>query len=374
MVSSLNQFAFKKLRLFFLFVFVSTSYFGCASRTFLADSDDGATIQAVPYSREELLKSKRFMAITPTGEKMAAAAYKWLRDQELEAKRYAQPAQCANNISRVLEMSDVRSYSSPLVSEMVRKIKAAGGTVIELPKTKVDISRALSKVYGGKLPIGTLVSGCLNQDCSGGAGDGHISMVGDLDSAGRIQLYHNNWFRPDNAGGTWKPHMIPLSWYNAGYRRKWMATPWIYLTRDGSGSPTDVSVTLPEIDDLDPTNYFVTIAIPHEITAEMNSGKGVATDGKGQVVGISSSGAPASNVTNVPGSCRKLKVVDTTGANLRPTPNGTPILCNVPVNTEVLAVKTEGRWTQVNATCPSGQKHLAYVFTDLVAANCDSEN
>jgi hypothetical protein len=356
-----------------LALLLSAVSFSCASRTFLAESEDGAVVQAVAYNREELLKSKRFMLITPTGEKMMAAAFSWLKGQELEANRYAQKAQCANNVSRVFEMADVRGYSSPLVSEMVDKIKKSGGTVIELSKNKKEISAALANVYGGKLPIGTLVSGCLNKDCSGGSGDGHISMVGDLDGAGRIQLYHNNWYRPENEGGVWKPHMIPLSWYNSGFRRKWMPTPWIYLKRDASGKPNDLDVTLPAIDDLDPTNYYVTIAIPSEITAEIKLGKGVTTDGKGQVVALASTGSPNSNGSGNMSTCRKLKVIDPTGANFRPSPNGLPIICNLPLNAEVTSVQTDGRWTKVLAQCAGGSAREGYLFTDLLAANCGAD-
>ena len=243
-----------------------------------------ARILEVTYNRSDLLGRNRFHLITPTGEKVLASALQWQKGQEHEANSYAQPAQCANNLSRVFENAGIYGYSSPLLSDMVEAVRARGGLVITLPKSKAGIAQSFASIFGGKIPVGSFVSGCLNADCSGEAGDGHIAMVGDIDSAGQIKIYHNNWYRPDNAGGAWKPHMIPLAWYNAGFKRKWMPTPWIYINRNASTQiPESVQVPLPAIDDLDPTNYFVTVTIPVEILNEVKQNKGVMTDGKGKV-------------------------------------------------------------------------------------------
>ncbi len=243
-----------------------------------------AGITEVAYNRNDMLTRNRFHLITPTGEKVMASALQWLKGQENEAGSYAQPAQCANNLSRVYENAGIFNYSSPLLSDMVDAVRNRGGLVVNLPKSKAGIAQTIATIFGGKIPVGSFVSGCVNQDCSGEAGDGHIAMVGDIDSAGQIKIYHNNWYRPDNEGGVWKPYMIPLAWYNSGFMRKWMPTPWIYINRNaGNQLPESIQVPLPAIDDLDPTNYFLTVSIPAEILSEVQQNQGVMTDGKGKV-------------------------------------------------------------------------------------------
>lgn len=244
---------------------------------------------STPYNRETLLKTRSFDAITPTGEKIFASALAWQREQELGDNPYiyAQPAQCASNVSRVFEMSDISQFSSPLVPEMVSKIEHAGGRVLKLGKSNASIAASLNTIFGGRLPVGILVSGCLNADCSGEAGDGHISIVGDRDEYGRVRLYHNNWYRPDNEGGRWKEHMIPLAWFEAGFKRKWMPTPWLATRKATSDRISDFTVVLPAIDDLDPTNYHVTVTILPQIMRELRAGNAVATDGRGYIKSLS---------------------------------------------------------------------------------------
>jgi hypothetical protein len=215
----------------------------------------------------------RYDLITPTGEKIMAANFRWQTEQEQDAnaRRFAQPAQCATNVSKVFELAGLAHYKSPLVPALVAQVKARGGKVRLLPKSSQAIARIIDQEFGGRIPVGTLVSGCLRQDCSGAAGDGHIAVVGDLQANGALKVYHNNWYRPDNEGGVWKTHMIPLSWYNKGFRRKYMPTPWITIERDESpeSRPVNVRIELPAIDDLDPTNYFVTLSVPAEIMREL---------------------------------------------------------------------------------------------------------
>lgn len=158
----------------------------------------------VPYNRTEMLTRNRYHLITPTGEKVMAAALQWQKGQEKEARFYAQPAQCANNLSRVYENAGIFGYSSPLLTDMVDEVKRRGGIVLNLPKSKSGIAKSLATIFGGKIPVGSFVSGCLNADCSGEAGDGHIAMVGDIDSAGQIKIYHNNWYL-----NTYQWHNLP---------------------------------------------------------------------------------------------------------------------------------------------------------------------
>lgn len=215
---------------------------------------------------------RRYDQITETGLKLMDASLLWLREQELpaNARSYAQPAQCARNISKVFQLAGLGHYSSPLVPELVAQIRRKGGLVVPLPRSSEASAQVLATKFRGHVPAGTLVAGCLRANCSGQAGDGHIAMVGDLTESGALKAYHNNWYRPDNEGGVWKEHMIPLDWYNRGYRRKYMPTPWITIVRAGASDtePVDIRVEVPAIDDLDPTNYFVTLAVPVEVTVE----------------------------------------------------------------------------------------------------------
>ncbi|MEY4064371.1 MAG: hypothetical protein RIR26_579, partial [Pseudomonadota bacterium] len=315
----------------------------------------------------------RFHLITPTGEKIFAAIKQWEAGQVAEAAKFAQPAMCASNASRVLEMAGIRSYSSPLLPAMVNAVKKSGGLVMELPKDRNALAKKLGGLFGGQIPVGSFVSGCLRPDCSGQAGDGHIALVGDIDSTGSIKIYHNNWYRPDNnPQKAWYPYMIPMEWYNLGYRRKWMPTPWIYLHRDGAGLPTDVSVRIPEIDDLDPTNYYVTLTIPSEIMNEVKNNQGVSTDGRGTVTpyGFSANGSSAGG-TPSKGNCSFVRVLDSndpSGVNLRSSPSGN-VLCKLPNGQSATLLSSEGLWSKVKTTC-NGASAEGYVFSVLTVNSC----
>lgn len=235
-----------------------------------------------------LFEDRKYELITPTGEILMAAALKWQIEQEkpANAKIYAQPAQCAQNISKVMSLAGFPNYTSPLVPGLVAAIKSKGGLIVPLPKDSAAIAEVIAKTFDNKIPTGTLVGGCLYKNCTGNAGDGHIAMVGDLDSNGAVKLYHNNWYRPENENGVWKPQMIPLSWYNRGFKRKFMSTSWMNIFRDPPrvGTAYDVSIEVPAIDDLDPTNYYLTLAVPVEIWKEYKNKKGKVLDGDGNQV------------------------------------------------------------------------------------------
>lgn len=215
---------------------------------------------------------RRYELITPTGVRIMDANLQWEREQEqpANARSYAQPAQCARNISKIFEMAGLARYQSPLVPELVDLILSDGGLVVRLPGSSEGITNVVAQRFGGRIPVGTVIAGCRFENCGGQAGDGHVAIVGDVTFEGALKAYHNNWYRPDNENGTWKEHMIPLEWYKRGFRRKFMWTPWLTILRGGeAGSrPIGVRVELPAIDDLDPTNYFVTLALPAEIRRE----------------------------------------------------------------------------------------------------------
>ncbi len=208
---------------------------------------------------------------TPTGLRIYQAMLRWQHEQ-IGHPDYPRPAMCAANLSRVLRMAGIQQYNSWLVDGVIKKIQADGGEVVSLPRSRQGIVSALNARYGGRIPVGTVVGGCLRTDCSGSAGDGHVALVGDVDASGTVWVYHNNWYRPDNNGGTWAPHMVSKDhYYNLGLRRQWMATPWLEIQRDGAGRVVDVRSALPAIDDLDPLQYHVRLAVMRPIHQEASA-------------------------------------------------------------------------------------------------------
>ena len=216
-----------------------------------------------------------FSLLTQLGETLLENSRVWEERQLDERDEYAQPRMCAHNVSRVLEMSGLHGYSSYLVPEMTDAVVARGGWVTMLDsRSEEAMVRSLNEILDGHLPVGTLLNGCLYEDCSGEGGDGHIAIVGHTDSDGVVWAYHNNWYRPDNEGGTRRPHMVSKEYYDEyGLRRQWMATPWIQIRRDEeSGLIKSVKGLLPEIDDLDPfTGFYITVSIIPEILRELDA-------------------------------------------------------------------------------------------------------
>lgn len=210
--------------------------------------------------------------LTPTGEKVFQESIKWLTDQP---NSRARPANCAYNVSDVYENAGLTRYSSPLVPDMINAVEDRGGKVIRFAtRSKSDFIRIVNAELGGRIPTGALVAGCANRSCSGEAGSGHIAIMGDNDANGYAQLYHNNWYRPDNEGGQWRSNMISRQHYNSGNPRQWMPTPWLKFVRDDSGKIADVVSAYPNlhgVDDLDPFTYYGFIAIPKEIWREVGS-------------------------------------------------------------------------------------------------------
>ncbi|MEN9826694.1 MAG: hypothetical protein RI953_2439 [Pseudomonadota bacterium] len=355
----------------------SILWLGCKPRSFNSEglSPSEAPVQSIESNPQDVYSKTRFHLVTPTGAKIFAAIKAWESGQLKQPGIYAQPAMCASNASRVLEMAGVTGYSSPLLVDMVNAVKKRGGLVLQLPKDPIAISQKLKGIFGGRLPVGTFVSGCLRPDCSGQAGDGHIALVGDIDDSGYIKIYHNNWYRPDNAPDKrWREFMIPMDWYNKGFRRMWMATPWIYIKRDNLGLPSNIQVRLPEIDDLDPTNYYVTVSIPGEIMKEVAANKGLVTDGKGEVKPFMASPAPSKNDSPDLAKCDALTILDKNdpnGVNLRTSPVG-QALCMLPNGTKVERLGVEGQWIRVRAEC-QGKPQEGYVFSFLTQPACQME-
>jgi hypothetical protein len=73
--------------------------------------------------------------------------------------------------------------------------------------------------------------------------------------------------------------MVSKLFLEKGYIRQWMPTPWLRLIRNSAGVVTEIKSLMPQIDDLDPKQYYVSLAIPKEITVEIASGLGRSTVG-----------------------------------------------------------------------------------------------
>ena len=217
----------------------------------------------------------RFGIYTKIGEELLFQSQVWEGLQITEADEFAQPRMCAHNVSNVLEMSGLSSYSDYLVPHMLDAVKVRGGLVKQLDtRDKQGFIKSLNSMFNGHIPVGSLINGCLYRDCSGEGGDGHIAILGETDEDGVVYLYHNNWYRPDNEGGERRPFMVTEKYYDDhGLRRQWMKTPWIRIHRDvETDEIVDVEGLLPAIDDLDPfTGFFITVSILPEILQALNS-------------------------------------------------------------------------------------------------------
>lgn len=217
----------------------------------------------------DLAGKYRFELLTPTGEKIFRNSVLWYSEQ-MDHPDYPQPAKCAANVSKVYRMSGLNGYSAQSVAMLLKKVIDGGGRFVKLPRDRSGIADKINSVYGGRLPAGAVVGGCLYSDCfKGETGQRHSAVIADTGPDGTVYLYHNNWYRPENEGGAWKEHMVSRYYLERGLKRQWMKTPWIRIIRGADGRVSDVKPLLPAVDDLDPTQYFISIAIPAEITAEL---------------------------------------------------------------------------------------------------------
>jgi hypothetical protein len=375
---ALNHLSFDKKRIFACFVVGITLFVAaCKPRLFNEVSSKESElldVRSVSFEREQLLGKYRFERITPTGERIMAASLEWERLQESEAARYAKPAQSANNVSRVLEMAGLKDYSSPLMMDMIAAVHRRGGIAVELPKESRAIARFVEEHFEGSLPAGSLVTGCIKRDCSGEAGDGNISIVGHVDGKDQLNLWNNNWFRPENR--PWREHMIPLNWYQAGFPRKWMSTPWLNRKRNLVGALTDVGAVLPELGEVNPTDHYVTLTILPEIMSELKQGRSVMSDGMGAVMpfrphAVTRAASPLPLPPPPPlVDCRKLRTASNIPTNLREEPNG-KIICKFPMGTMLERVLNKGVWIEVKGICPNGFQASGVLLAALVVPACE---
>jgi hypothetical protein len=287
--------------------------------------------------------TRKHYRLTPTGKQIFQASLDWYYAQP---KHRAMPANCALNVSDVLESvkSDFERYGSELIPAMESQIERATTSVngksyrsltFKAPNNEADLVAKINQNFkDGKIPTGTMVFGCLKPDCSGQAGDGHIGVVGDLDENGNLQLYHNNWYRPENNNGVWAKYMVSKDHLSRGLKRQWMPTPWLKLTYSENRLIGAKSV-MPVIDDLDPYNYFVTFMVIPEMVAELD--QGLLADPA--VVEREEGSAKKSGMT-----C-EVKSGDFY-MNVRETPNG-KLLGQVPNGTRFVWLSEEGSWSRV---------------------------
>lgn len=357
-------------------LFLSIFVIACQQRQFNQSNtldSDVALVERVNFERQTILSTYRFDRITPTGEKLFAAAQAWAVQQEAHALSYAQPAQSLNNISRVLEIAGLRGYSSPVLWKMLEAVVRRGGMARELPKSTRAIARIVEDHFEGALPVGAFIIGCSRRDCSGETGDGHVGIVGQVDDSNALHLWHNNWFRPENR--PWRSHMIPLSWYQAGFLRKWMSTPWISRVFDAQGKLADIKVELPEISSFDPSYDFVILMVLPEILTELKEQQSVMTDGRGAVMPFRARSIlrPDDTIVLPPEPvierCRILKTSSKRNTNLREQPNG-KILCQLAQETVVELEDTQMNWSKVRTVCPDGKRLEGFTLSALLTPDC----
>jgi hypothetical protein len=262
----------KALKLLIIFSALAMGV-GCSATTEDDAAGDStsqdALVPTTSYAERSGARSERtdgyaFDHPTSTGVGIFKSALYW-HDHQLEDLRYPQPRMCASNVSKVLSLSGLDRYSAEGVYSLIRSVNTQGGQVYRLPQPTVQANGALDKraflsvlnsVDGGRIPVGTIVAGCLTSRCDAMPGEQHVGVVGQIDRDGVVWVWHNNWYRPENEGGAWKPFMV-YSDHHELYevqklQRQWMATPWLKIKRNAAGQITDAKSMLPAIDDMDP--------------------------------------------------------------------------------------------------------------------------
>jgi hypothetical protein len=266
----------RRIALLFSFLLAATPVLtaGCSAdpdEDDLDGSEDALTSvsdKEVTDAQAQSLGNKNFDSLTPAGTKIMKASLYWMDHQD-ETPRYPKPRMCASNVSKVFFLSEITQYDQEGVRNLIADVGKKGAEVSKMPQNKAGFIAALNKMHGGHIPAGTLVAGMSVK--SANPGDQHIGFIGHTDADGTVCAYHNNCYRPENEGGKRKDFMISDANIKRGFLRQWMPTPWIKITRDASGTVTDVASLLPAIDDMDPFNpgYQVTLAIPDEVAKDL---------------------------------------------------------------------------------------------------------
>ncbi len=281
--------------------FALATLVACAARGDHGDESDGAgssedaiVATVAPAERAAVektnIKGYHFDHLTPTGTHLFKAAVYW-KSHQLEDPRYPVARMCASNVSKALYLGGISDFNAEGVYNLVRSVGSSqGGEVHRLPMPakndaghldKTAFLAALNAVDHGRIPTGTIVAGCLTSRCDAMPGEQHVGIVGHAGPDGTLWVWHNNWYRPENEGGAWKPFMIYAENHDLytiqGLRREWMPTPWLRLERDAYGKIIDAVSLVPAIDDLDPfggaygdtPKYFMTLAVIPELAADL---------------------------------------------------------------------------------------------------------
>jgi hypothetical protein len=99
---------------------------------------------------------------TTAGKRILSESLKWakLQLQPSNIGYYPKRAMCAINLSKVLEMSGINGYSSPLVPDQLNRIKAKitnpGRDVIIMPPNvgAAEKVKMFNKMFNGHIPLG----------------------------------------------------------------------------------------------------------------------------------------------------------------------------------------------------------------------------
>ena len=237
------------------------------------------------WDPQALIFDRAFDYLTPTGYHIFVGMEAYLEEQKKPQFHYlAQPLQCVRNVAHILgglgyQFPEASGYSVPHFLYQVQKM---GGVVYHLPQynaeenNRYELVHYLAERFPKGLPTGAIIAGCSQYNCLGMDQYGaHLAILGDKNEYGEVMVYHNNWLRPNNLKGRRIPYMVSLeNFYMLRRPREWMATPWVYMLKDGTGKPLDFVSLLPEIDDLDPLSekMHIKIALLPEILSEMKQG------------------------------------------------------------------------------------------------------
>lgn len=226
-----------------------------------------------------------FDRLTPTGMSIFEATYSFVAQQkDEEFQDYAQPLQCATNVSYVLAQAGYQIHGDAIYSipYLIQGIKDAGGEIYELPtyhdghEYSAELIEFLNQHFAGGIPTGAIIVGCKNRNCLGSElSGGHIGILGDKNEFGDLMIYHNNWYRPNHQRGVRMPYMVSLENMYALLRpREWMATPWLSFNRNSAGYITAITTAAAFIDDfyVYGGDYHIKIVLLPALVQELKTG------------------------------------------------------------------------------------------------------
>jgi hypothetical protein len=271
---------------------------GCSSASSETGDDQNATSA---NTKNVDISAFDFDLPTPSGKRLFQSMVFWTENQ---TDNFAVSLGCAKNVSHVFGLTlDVKGASaiSPLqsapnqrVEALLARAKSTGAKVVVMPKdldnplNPTPFIAKLNEIHNGRIPVGTIITGCTQIGCTGAGGDNHAGMIGETDDDGVLWIYHNNWTRPDDWddhpddeslwGPEWEENMVPKENLRRGLARKFMKTPWIKVTRGPDGLIETLESLNPDLDDLfavgdannaDDAMFHIHLVIPKVIEDEI---------------------------------------------------------------------------------------------------------